>query len=109
MKLEKSYDLLNSEGPLIKIQKIGGLWHYQFNGNKTHLITSIKEILGSLIEGKGIIDRANGRIYFLNDYPISMKGDSPAYYESIIKDLISEELEKCKKDHEYFKKIYLCK
>ena len=107
MKVQKSFDLLNSEGPLIKIEKIDELWHYNFHGSKTRHIITIKEILGAIVSGKSIIDRANGKIYFLEDYPISMKGGDPTYYEDIVEFLLNEELVKCKKDINYFKKIFL--
>jgi hypothetical protein len=108
MKIEKSYDLLNSEGGIITIEKIEGFWHYKFHKTRGHIIVSVKEILDSMINGKAIIDRSGGNVYFLNDYPLSMKGDDPSYYQKIIKVLLSEELEKCK-DLEYFNKNYLSK
>jgi hypothetical protein len=45
MKIEKTFDLLNSEGPVIKIERIQGNWHYKFHGSRHHHITTIKEIL----------------------------------------------------------------
>ncbi len=109
MKIEKTFDLLNSEGGIIKIQKIDGFWHYKFHKTQGHTITNPKEILDSILNGKVIIDRQAGKSYFLNEYPLSMKGDNPEYYQSIVKTLLDEELQKCK-DPEYFKENYLkCK
>jgi hypothetical protein len=107
MKLENSFDLLNSEGSIIKIEKYGCFWHYRFKGTNVLTVTSNKEILNSLLKGKGIVNKSEGKIYFLEDYPISMRGDSPEYYERIARILIQEEMEKCKNDINYFKENYL--
>jgi hypothetical protein len=109
MKIEKTYDLLNSEGALIKIEKIGGFWHYKFDKSKTHTITTAKEILNSILNGKGIVNKNEGKIYFLEDYPLSMKGDTSEYYERIVRVLVQEEMDKCTKDTTYFKENYLSK
>jgi hypothetical protein len=108
MKIEKSFDLLNSEGIIIKIERILGNWHYNFNGSRHHVITSVKEILSVIWHGKAIINHSSdGGIYFLNDFPISMKGDDPKYYAGIVEYLLHEELEKCKSNPDYFKENYL--
>lgn len=103
MKIQKSFDLLNSEGPIIRIEKIDEIWHYNFNQSKFRHITTIKEILKSILENKAIVDGKSGKIYFLSDYSEHMKCD----YEEVVEYLLEEELIKCKKDTEYFKKIYL--
>lgn len=107
MKIEKSFELLNSEGPIIKIEKIQGNWHYKFNGSRQHHITTAKEILSAIWNNDYIIDHSTSKFYRLSDYPISMKGDDQKYYEEIIKCLISDELEKINKDPLYFKDNYL--
>jgi hypothetical protein len=107
MKIQKSFELLNSEGPIIKIEKIQGNWHYKFDGSRQHHITTPKEILSAIWNNDYIIDHTTNKNYRLGDYPISMKGDDPKYYEEIIKHLISDELEKIKKNSLYFKDNYL--
>lgn len=107
MKIEKTFELLNSEGPIIKIEKIDGHWHYKFHGSRGHTITTPKEILDVIWNNKAIVDTNKGEIYFLNDYPISMKGDDPKYYASIIEYILKEELDKSIKNPEYFKETYM--
>jgi hypothetical protein len=107
MKIEKSFELLNSEGPIIKIEKIQGNWHYKFNGSRQHHITTAKEILSAIWNNSWIIDYNGNKNYRLGDYPISMKGDDPKYYDEIVKYLIEEETEKMCKDPNYLKENYL--
>jgi hypothetical protein len=107
MKIEKSFELLNAEGPIIKIERIDGFWHYKFHTSKGHTITSPKEILDAIWNNKAIVDTYAGKVYFLDNYPLSMKGDDPKYYAAIVECLLNEELAKSSKDPEYFKKTYM--
>lgn len=107
LKIVKSFDLLNSEGPIIKIEQIQGNWHYKFHDSRYHSITTAKEILSAMCNDDLIIDYNTNKSYRLGEYPISMKGDDPKYYEEIIKKLISDELVKIKKDHQYFIDNYI--
>ena len=107
MKLQKSFDLLNSEGPLVQIQKIGELWHWKFHTSNISTVTSTREIL-DFISGNIDIKDHNGKTYRWNDYGMSMKGDTPEYIQKIVLVLLGEEMEKCKRDINYFTKIY-CK
>lgn len=103
MKIEKSFELLNSEGPIIKIEKIQGNWHYKFNGSRQHHITTAREILSAIWNNAWIIDHTGKKTYQLGNYPISMKGDDPKHYEEIVKYLVNEETEKMRKDPNYLK------
>jgi hypothetical protein len=107
MKIEKSFELLNSEGPIIVIEKIDGYWHYKFNSSRGRTVTTIKEILNAIWNNVPIIDEQARKTYVLGNYPLSMKGDTPSYYEDIAEYLLKEELDKCKKNIDYFKNTYI--
>ena len=91
MKIQKSFDLLNSEGPLLKIVKIEGYWHYKFQNSPHYIFTSIKEIISAIWKNTPIIDTHENKSYFLEEFPLSMKGGSLAYYKEITNYLVKEE------------------
>lgn len=103
MKVEKSFDLLNSEGSIIKIQKIEGYWHYLFHGSRHHHITTVKEILSSIWNDDLINDPNSRKTYKLSEYPISMRDNHTA----IVEYLLRSEFEKSIKDPEYFRNNYM--
>lgn len=107
MKIEKTFDLLNSEGPIVSIKKIEGHWHYSFHKSPYYTITTPKDILGNIWNDRPIYDSHNRKVYRLSEYEMSMKGDDPKYYASIVEYLLKEEMEKTAKDPEYFKNTYL--
>jgi len=106
MKAEKTFELLNSEGPIVSILKIDGRWHYKFHKSPIYTVTTAKDILNSIWNDHPIYDSHNSMFYRLSDYPLSMKGGNPKYYSSIIECLLRYELEKSIKDPEYFKNTY---
>jgi hypothetical protein len=104
-KITKSYELLNSEGPIIQIQKIKDRWHWKFYNSKVQVVTTTKEIL-DFICGLSVLKDPRGNTYIWTDYPSSMKGGSPEYIQKIVLELLQEDLEKCKNDINYFTEIY---
>jgi hypothetical protein len=109
MKIEKTFDLLNSEGSVVKIERIQGNWHYKFHGSRHYHLTTVKEILSVIWNDDEITDPNSGKTYRLSEYPLSMKGDDTSYYEMIIEKLLDEELKKMSKDPIYFLENYLTK
>lgn len=107
MKIHKSFELLNSEGPLLQIVKIEGHWHYKFHNSPHYNYTTIKEILSAIWYDTPITNTHEGKDYVLGQFPLSMKGDSQKNYNDIVKFLVKEELERCQKDTEYFKLNYI--
>ena len=105
MKTTAQFDLINSEGPIVQIQKVGNLWHWKFHNSPILTITSTKRIL-DFISDLSTIKDPNGKTYRWSDYQRSMKGDTHEYIQKIVLLLLEEEMERCKTDIDYFKKIY---
>jgi hypothetical protein len=107
MKIEKQFELLNSEGPIVSILKIDGLWHYKFHKSPFYTVTTPKDILNAIWNDQLIYDSHNSKFYRLSEHPLSMKGDNPKYYAGIVEHLLREELEKSIKDPEHFRNTYM--
>jgi hypothetical protein len=100
MTVEKKFDLLNSEGSLVNISKINGLWHFNFFDCPYSTITTPKDIL-SFISGGTVTDTHNKKDYTLSDYPDSMRG-TVNYLQNVVTILLREEMERCTNDQQYF-------
>ena len=101
----KSYELLNSEGPIVIIQKDSQYWHWKFFGCNELVITTPKEIL-NFISGLTTITDPKGTVYDWKEHEMGMKGDNPEYIKRIVNDLIQDELFLCNNDPDYFFQTY---
>jgi len=109
MKSSLSFDLLNSEGPIVKIEKIGPYWNWKFHNASYHIITTPREILNFIADEYVLLNQSiSERIMFKwSEFSEDMKPDREKL-NKIIEILLKEEIELCKTDSAYFYKTY-CK
>lgn len=105
MKTINSFELLNSEGPVLTVHNRGNHWTFSFNGSSISLITNITEILSFIRGSLSIKHPTTGIPVYWSDFPDSMK------VERDIKDLLNillpHEIELIKESPEYFRKVYI--
>jgi hypothetical protein len=94
MKIHKSFELLNSEGPILQIVKIEGHWHYKFANSPHYNFTTIKEILSAICYDTPITNTHENKDYFLSQFPLSMKGGNSKHYDNIVKYLTTKEIKR---------------
>lgn len=98
----KSIELINSEGPIVKIEKVGSVWNFVFHGVPYSVVTSRREILEFLCNDLEISD--GNKKYLFNSYG-TMRLKKTKLKE-VIDMLIDEEYNKIKEDKNYFYKEY---
>lgn len=97
--------LLNSEGPVLSLKKVGKYWSFSFNGSnsKVSLITDPREILDFLSGKKPIV--YEGKMYLWDSYSQDMK-PKPDDLSNFVVSLMKDEMDRCRDDQEYFFNTY---
>jgi len=96
-------ELLNSEGPVLTLQKVGEYWSFSFDGSKVSLITDTREILDFLSGKKPIVHE--GKMYLWDSYSQDMKPKMEVLSNFVIS-LMKDEINRCRDDQEYFFNTY---
>jgi len=91
MKIHKSFELLNSEGPVLKIEKREGLWNYSFHGSPISVITNPSKILSFILGSTEIVHPKTEKIFRWKDFPSDMKPENQI--RLAIVELMKEEIE----------------
>lgn len=105
MKAQKQYELLNSEGSILSIEKIRGIWHWKFSKNEYFACTPI-EILDFFVGDHFIYNSKTEKTIEWKSFPKSMK-PSVETMKEIIKTLTIENIQMIIEDTSLFQSIYM--
>ncbi len=104
MKIQKSFELLNSEGSVLKIEKRNGIWNYAFHGTSISIITNPSKILSFILGHDVLVHPKTKKVFAWEDFPSNMKVEDQIRLAII--ELMKEEIESIK-NHDYFVKNYI--
>ena len=101
MKVLKKYEILNSEGPVMILNKHTDHWSVSFNGSRIHTVIEPYEML-TFLTANGTIT-SEDKTYRFGDYPQDMKM-SFSNFNALVEILWEDHKSLCKNNEEYSKK-----
>lgn len=101
MKVLKKYDILNSEGPIMTLNKYENHWSLAFHGTRVCTIVDPYAMILFLISDREII--ANDKTYVYSNYSIGERM-KPKDEKILLKKLLEDHLDRWETDEEYFNK-----
>lgn len=106
MKILKSFELLNSEGPILKIEKRENHWAYSFHDTDIRVISNTEEILSFILGYSTICHPVTRNTMSWDQYPDSMKVKS--HIRNAVICILTEEIDSIKNNSSHMiSKIFL--
>ena len=103
MKVLKKYEILNSEGPIMILNKHSDHWSVTVHGSRVHAVVNPYEML-SFLTADGLIE-IDSKTYRFNDYSVNEKLDFESYID-LVQTLWKEHKSLREKDKDYDAKYH---
>ena len=101
MKVLKRYEILNSEGPIMVLNKHSDHWSLAFHGTRVHTIVDPSEMIAFLLSNGEITN--DEKTYVYSNYSEGEKMDS-LKLTTLLKELLDDHQNRWVNDEEYYNK-----